>query len=74
MPTSRMTKKFGVLKFRGHIPFHIPLSLVFESDDPVTVMAEMERLNDASPDKTGYMVVCRKAERVMNPDSDGAGS
>ena len=54
-----MAKKYGVVQFRGTLRHNTDHQLVFESDDPVAAMTELERLCDDVPEESGFMLVIK---------------
>ena len=52
-------RKYGVIRFRGTIQFNTDHELVFQSDDPIEAMNELERRCADDDAGHGYMLIIK---------------
>ena len=59
MPDVQLQKGYGVVSFKGTLMHNTDHKLVFESDDPVEAMMELERLCATDTAGRGHMLIIR---------------
>lgn len=61
----QLTKKYGVVRFKGKLYHNEAHKLVFESDDPLEAMSTLEEYCKSLPEDAGCMIMLRDAH--LNP-------
>ena len=54
-----LLRKYGVVRFWGTVQFNREHELVFQSDDPIEAMNELERLCAHDDGVHGYMLIIK---------------
>lgn len=63
----QLTKKYGVVRFKGKLYHNEAHQLVFESDDPLEAMRALEEYCKTLPEEAGCMIMLRDAHPGLAP-------